>query len=533
MDVAKITDEKKEKSDLFFSDLLDNKTDALSKFKSPKIGEHLIEKGLISENALKFALEEQKVTGDRLGKILVKNGFVGYKKLIESIHELNMYQLSNEKTIFTKCPIEILVKYRIIILAETREEIFAATTSDEWLVRRLITPYYPGCKITFHSISLEFLDRYIDELRVLTEGEDALLERILREALKDGVSDVHILPRSDSYTITFRYLGVLQHAHEGDLEECRSLISQIKTRSNLDIAERRIPQDGAFQIEHNGRMIDMRVATIPTVNGEKVVIRLLDPESVKTSLDELGITEIEKWRKAFGNSHGICLICGPTGSGKTSTLNATVREMDRFGKSINSLEDPVEYQIPYITQVNINHLVGLDFAKGIRSFMRGDPDVIIIGELRDTETAQNAIKAAETGHMVMGTLHTGSINGAVDRLKDLDVNVSDLRHLLRGILVQRLIRVFCEQCGGEGCLACKSTGYSDRTIISEAEYFNGPEDVDRLLNGETWWDSLIDDAVLKMHEGLTSEEEILRIFTEQGKRAIEKSNAKRSDAEKT
>jgi general secretion pathway protein E len=258
------------------------------------------------------------------------------------------------------------------------------------------------------------------------------------------------------------------------------------------------------------------------VDGEKVVIRLLDPDRVNPKLDKLGVSRINRWRAGFSNADGICLICGPTGSGKTTTLNGTIKEMDRFGKSINTLEDPVEYRIPYVAQVNINHVVGLDFARGVRAFMRADPEIIISGEIRDLETAQNAIKASETGHLVLGTLHTGSIRGTMDRLRDIGVEVADLRYLLRSILVQRLIRTFCTYCSGDGCEMCYHTGFGGRSVISEVEYFGAPEDVDRMVAGEVWWPTMVEDAIGKIEQGITSPEEVIRVFGEQGRKVLRK-----------
>lgn len=484
---------------------------------SLNLGQKLVEEDLITKEMLTVALAEQQVTGDRLGKILVRSGFMTQRSLIEAIHRVDMSQLSSEQAIVTRCPSQLLIDTRTMILAETADAVYLSSLSSEREVTSLLRAYYPTEEFVYNAVNLELLDEYLDAVERIARNEGALVDRLLRRALRDQITDVHIQPRSATYSVFFRYLGVLSHAHEGDLDEYRSLVAQIKDRSRIDLAERRIPQDGAFQVEHNGRMVDMRVATVPTVDGEKVVIRLLDPDRVNPKLDLLGITRVNKWRAAFSNADGICLICGPTGSGKTTTLNGTVREMDRFGKSINTLEDPVEYRIPYVAQVNINHVVGLDFARGVRAFMRADPEVIICGEIRDIETAQNAMKASETGHLVLGTLHTGSIRGTIDRLRDIGVHVGDLRYLLRGILVQRLIRTFCKHCHGDCCDICYGTGFGGRSVISEVEYFAAPEDVDRMIQGEVWWPTMIEDAVGKVDQGLTSPEEVVRLFGEQGR----------------
>jgi len=490
------------------------------------LGEHLVDEELITQEMLDVALAEQRVTGDRLGKILVHNGFITQKDLIEAIHRVDMDQLSSERSIITRCPGEILLETRTIIFAETDTSVYLSTVSAQDHVEARLRPYYPHEELIFKPVNMELLDEYLDSLERILRNEGALVDRLLRDALRSHITDVHIQPRTKTYSVFSRYLGVLRHTHEGDMDEYRSLVAQIKDRSRIDIAERRIPQDGSFQVEHNGRMVDMRVATVPTVDGEKVVIRLLDPDRVNPKLGKLGISRINKWRAGFSNADGICLICGPTGSGKTTTLSGTIREMDRFGKSINTLEDPVEYRIPYVAQVNINHVVGLDFARGVRSFMRADPEIIICGEIRDNETAQNAIKASETGHLVLGTLHTGSIRGSIDRLRDIGVNVADLRYLIRSILVQRLIRTFCLVCHGEGCARCLHTGYGGRTVISETEYFRSPEEVDRMCEGEIWWPTMVDDAIEKVNQKVTSPDEIIRVFGEEGRFALAKAGYK-------
>lgn len=491
-------------------------TDLLQQ-QTERLGEHLLASGLISHTMFEVARAEQSVTSERIGSILVKNGFVSQSELIAAIHAVDLNQISSEQALITKCPAELLLETRTMVLAETDDVVYLASTTDEDTIEQLFRPHYHTETFSFIPVSFDILDEYLDKIERIARNEGALVDRLLRRALRDSISDVHIAPRSKSYSVFFRFNGVLQHAHEGTLEEYQALVAQIKDRSKLDLAERRIPQDGAFQVEHNGRMIDMRVATIPTVEGEKVVIRLLDPNRVQPSLDLLGVTHIKKWRDGFSNADGICLICGPTGSGKTTTLNATVREMDRFGKSINSLEDPVEYRIPYVSQVNINHAVGLNFAQGVRAFMRGDPEIIICGEIRDIETAENAIKASETGHLVLGTLHTGSIRGTIDRLRDIGVPVHDLRYLLRSVMVQRLIRTVCRHCGASGCPSCYGSGYGGRCVISEIEYFRSPEDVDRMAEGIISWPTMIEDAISKVKEGITTAEEVVRLFGEQGR----------------
>lgn len=478
----------------------------------PRLGDYLLARGLVNPTALAAALEEQRITQDKLGFILTRNGFLTRSALIDAILATNPERMHGESLFTARVPGELLIALRTMVVAETRNQVFLATLSPEAQVRLELASYYPESQIVFVAANHEQVEEYLEKVRAMTQDTESLSERLLRRAFSEQISDVHIIPRYSSYSVFFRALGVRHLVHEGSLDEYNTLAARIKDQAKMDLAERRVPQDGGFGMEYDGKLVDLRVATVPGKNGEGIVIRLLDPDRVQPSLAGLGVTRVEEWRKGVSRPDGLCLICGPTGSGKTTTLNASIKEMDRFGRAIYTLEDPVEYGISYVNQVNVNHALGLDFARGIRAFMRADPDVIVVGEVRDPETARNAIKAAETGHLVLATLHTGSIFGAVQRLRDLEVPAHELKYLLRTVLVQRLVRVYCTHCRGAGCAACNHRGYAGRTVVSECAYFPGERDVARLLDGEAWWPSMLNDAVLKYHDGLTSAEEVERTF---------------------
>lgn len=488
--------------------------------KKLRLGEYLISHGMVKPEAVEAALAEQKITQERLGLILTRSGFLTRKNLLKAILDTNPDRVHGEQHFTSRVPAELLLELQTIIVAETDEDLYLATLRDEGTSFHALKEYYPQHTITFVAANHEQIDSYLDNLMSMMQDEDSIVEKLIRRALTENVSDIHIIPRYNSYSVFYRHLGVRKHTHEGNMEEYNTLSARIKDLSRMDLAERRMPQDGAFSMDHDGKIIDLRVATVPTVNGEYVVIRILDPDRVQPSLEGLGISAVENWRKGVSRPDGLCLICGPTGSGKTTTLNASIKEMDRFGSSIYTLEDPVEYRISYTGQVNINHAVGLDFSRGIKAFMRSDPDVILVGEIRDPDTARNAIKAAETGHLVVGTLHTGSILGAVSRLRDLDVPAHELRYLLRSVLVQRLIRTYCPECGGEGCKNCFGTGYAGRTIVSECAYFAGEKEVESLLDGNRSWETMLEDAVNKHFEGVTSAKEVIRVFGIEAEREI-------------
>lgn len=482
----------------------------------------LYQKELITKEQLLAVLSEYSVVKNEernipIGLILVRNGFITQRTYIETVLEHNPDNMINEATISDIIDPEILLELKTMVIAELPHSIYLSTLNNESIVEEVISELIPDKEIIFLSADFDKIDAYLNQLKQIIYGESNFMEDIIKQALKMGASDIHIEPKIDSYSVFFRLIGVKKQVHEGDMEEYNQLIARIKDRSRMDLAERRIPQDGAFQIDNNGKLIDMRVATIPLAyNKEKVVIRLLDPDRTPANLTKLGITKVAEWRKGVSRPEGLALICGPTGSGKTTTLQASIREMNRFEKSIYTIEDPVEYRIPYVNQVNINELVGLTFSKAIRAFMRADPDVIMVGEIRDEETARNAIKAAETGHLVVGTLHTSGIRSTVDRLRDLGVDSSEIKYILRTVLVQKLVRTLCEKCHGEGCSYCHNQGYAGRTVVSECHYFEDDVEVQKMMDGQISWPIIIEDAILKVEEGVTNAEEIIRVFGEEG-----------------
>lgn len=484
------------------------------------LGQYLVDKEYITKVARDAALKEQLVNGERLGRILVRNGFITNSMLMEAILATDPAQIHSESLFTSRVPSNVLIENRTMVVYESESKVYLATLLDESQAESDIREYYPEAELVFVAADFEKVDNYIEELKAMESSEDSLLDKLLRRAFAQNISDIHIVARYNSYTVLFRRNGHREHAHEGTLDEFNTLAARIKDMARMDLAERRIPQDGAFQMEYNGKQVDLRVATNPQGNSESLVIRLLDPDRVQPTLAKLGITRVEEWRKGVSRPNGLCLICGPTGSGKTSTLNASFKEMDRFGKSIFTIEDPVEYRIPYLVQVNKNETLGLDFARAIRAFMRSDPDVIGLGEIRDEETARNAIKAAETGHLVLGTLHTGNIIGAVNRLRDLGVPAHELVYQLRTVLVQRLIRTLCTHCHGDGCKVCHNTGFGGRTVVSECAYFRNEEDVQRMIDGERWWPSMLQDALLKANAGVTTEAEVVRVFGAEAEDAI-------------
>ncbi len=479
-----------------------------------ELAAYLLDRGLVSRSILDAALAEQRVTGEPLGSILVRNGFVARADLMEAQTRHEAAAHTPEPVAATPVPLRLLEKHAIIVTGETADSVYVATLHEEMIAARVVAKHYPGKRVRFVAFVPDHFDDFLDRVR-RGEGNSSDpegVETLLTQATQAGASDIHIVPRRKTYSVFFRVNGVRQLMHEGSLDHYATITAQIKDRAAMDLAERRIPQEGRFDLEIRGRSIDLRVATVPSVDGEILVLRVLDAERIQPILDGLGITRVAEWRRAVDQRHGLCLICGPTGSGKTTTLTATVREIDRIGKAVYSIEDPVEYRVAYAGQVSVNPTVNMDFAQVVRAFMRADPDVIVLGEIRDEETAKIAVRAADTGHMVLSTLHTGSILGAIDRLRHLGVTAHDIKNLLRCVLVQSLIRTVCTVCHGAGCESCLDSGYAGRTVVSECARFDGAASIINAAKGQRSWPTMLQDAIAKFHAGQTTGAEIRRVF---------------------
>jgi len=380
-----------------------------------------------------------------------------------------------------------------------------------------------------------------------------LLDAIIVKGLEEKASDIHLEPGEGTDRIRYRIDGVLQQAQRIPMERHTALISCVKLMAGLDIAEKRIPQDGRAQITHEGKSVDLRVSSLPTIAGEKVVIRILDSGTQHLCLDDMGFTKenLTLYRNMYRASYGLVLLTGPTGSGKTTTLYATLQELNRPERNIVTVEDPVEYRIEGINQVAVNLKAGMTFASGLRSILRQDPNVIMIGEIRDRETAEISIQAALTGHLVFSTLHTNTAAGAVTRLLDMGIEPYLAASALRGIVAQRLVRRLCPECkqsynlnptmwewkylnmlqgtgaslyNAAGCEHCHQSGYSGRVAIHEllpvtVEVKNK---IMRRASEEELWNTvcnefsglttLEEDGRRKVCDGVTSVQELLRVL---------------------
>ncbi|HLX74214.1 MAG TPA: GspE/PulE family protein [Terriglobales bacterium] len=451
--------------------------------------------------------------------------------------DLRDFQLHHD--LFKKIPVDLMFRYNFVPLQETEDGRLAIAIADPsqlmmideislLLGKRIVTKVATLSQIADILKKTEQSQRVLDEasegftLDVIREdesGEETIsIERLTAEgdispiirlvdttiftALERRASDIHIETRDDSVYIKYRIDGVLQQAMNPIAKEHHStIISRIKVMSELDIAERRVPQDGRFRVKYKGRPIDFRVSIMPSINGEDAVLRVLDKESMSEKfhtlvLDVVGFSEedLRKFRRYIKEPYGMVLVTGPTGSGKTTTLYAAVNEIKTDEDKIITIEDPVEYQIRGITQIPVNEKKGLTFARGLRSILRHDPDKIMVGEIRDTETAQIAIQSALTGHLVFTTVHANNVVDVIGRFLNMGVEPYNFVSALNCILAQRLVRIICPTCRkqvfyppdvleasgldpqqwgsvpfyeGEGCIECAGTGFRGRTAIHE------------------------------------------------------------------
>ncbi|MAJ47141.1 MAG: hypothetical protein CBC35_07745 [Planctomycetes bacterium TMED75] len=374
------------------------------------------------------------------------------------------------------------------------------------------------------------------------------VNHIIQTAVKEGASDIHIEPGEETLKIRFRIDGMLFEMMSPPRKMHGALTSRIKIMANLDIAERRLPQDGRICVTVMGRRMDLRVSTIPTPGGEKTVMRILDTRSINVTLDDLGFSEdaFTTWQTQISQPHGIILVTGPTGSGKTTTLYSSIRQMDRRRLNISTVEDPIEYHLDGITQIQTHEMIGLTFSTALKSLLRQDPDVVLLGEVRDMDTATTAVQAALTGHLVLSTLHTNDAPSSVTRLINIGIEPFLVGAALNAILAQRLVRRTCPDCAtaepvpdelrdflqthgvhrdhlmrGVGCSKCRETGYAGRCGIYEMlvlddflrdRIASSPNVTEfRRLCIERGMSSLRDDGFAKVEQGVTSVEEVLRV----------------------
>ena len=557
-----------------------------------KLGQLLVEQGKISERDVERTLLAQTEMGGLFGQVLVRLGLVSEQDVaaaLSSLLEIPLRVAADypaEPLHLEGLSRDFLVSHSAVPVAtdDTVVTFAAAEPQDPFLAKALAMALDKPVRIELglESDIAKALQRYVQEQdeeegqslddQFAGQSDDEFIEhlkdlaseapvirlvnQLIHRALDMGASDIHIEPFEDSLHLRYRVDGVLQDFPDPPpLNLAAAIASRIKLLSQMNIAERRLPQDGRIMTRVKGHELDLRVSTIPTVHGESIVMRVLDRESIRLSLASMGFSEdtLKRYRELLARPHGVLLVTGPTGSGKTTTLYASLASLDSESLKIITVEDPVEYQLPGVNQIQVQSQIDLTFARALRSILRQDPDIIMIGEMRDTETAQIGVQSALTGHLVLSTLHTNTAAGAITRLEDMGVERYLITSSVNGVLAQRLVRTLCEQCKaplevgadylretglqrfvtGEteqiyqarGCDSCMQTGYAGRTGIHEL--FLLDDAMHRvIMNGadatvlhaaarRQGMTTLYEDGLRKVVQGVTSMEEVLRVTQDQ------------------
>lgn len=542
-----------------------------------RLGDLLIESGLLTDEQLMTTLKE-KSRDERLGDALLRRGYITEQQLIEvlefqlGIPHVNLYRYPFDPKLFNIVPKGIAKQKMIVPLKKDGDKLFVAmadpmdynTIEDLRLstgfhietaiaskddINRTITRYYDDA--LFDDIVFEEPQPEPEQIEEAAESDSPvvrLVNQIISSAVTMKASDIHIDPQEHQVAIRFRIDGKLQTERILPKHMQPMLLARIKIMGNLNITESRVPQDGRIKVTIDFRPIDLRLSTLPTVFGEKVVMRILDLSSSLNDLAKLGFgeTNLQRFQQEIEKPNGIILISGPTGSGKSSTLYAALNRLNGEEVNIITIEDPVEYQLEGINQIQVNANVGLTFAAGLRSILRQDPDIVMVGEIRDKETVEIAIRASLTGHLVLSTIHTNDSVASISRLLDMGVEPFLLTASLNAVVAQRLIRRVCRDCGaqepasarekelfrrrgktietvnrGQGCPACNMTGYRGRIAIHEVLIINA--EMREAINAEASPTVLrdiaernatvflVDDGLEKVQQGITTTEEVLRV----------------------
>ncbi|MFH1061313.1 MAG: ATPase, T2SS/T4P/T4SS family [Candidatus Omnitrophota bacterium] len=563
---------------------------AADKVRKKLLGEYLVDQGLVSEDQIIRALDEQKKAGSRLGQTLIDLGFLSEEEMIIALAKqldlahIDILNYTLKSDVVNLIPEKIARRYELIALDKmgdsltiamadplnvfaidevsqlTRSRIDPVICSRTKLLKIFDKAYNQSISDTPESIVST--DKYTRHQAEDKEGASLggaeiidLVNEILQMSVSARATDIHIEPDEEEIRIRCRIDGLLTEMKNYPKEVQLPIISRIKVLSGLDISEKRIPQDGRFKFLFEEREIDLRVSTLPTVLGEKIVLRVLDKSMVVMDMNKLGFLpeNLEQLQDLIHRPYGMLLVTGPTSSGKTTTLYSALNTINTIEKNILTVEDPVEYRLKMINQVQINPRAGLTFAAGLRSFLRQDPNVIMIGEIRDLETAEIAVQSALTGHLVLSTIHTNNAPSTINRLIDMKIDAFLVASAVTGVLAQRLIRTICPGCKqpftpdagvvqglnlpvsekgytfykGIGCDACGGTGYKGRIGIYEMMIINNSirelilrhASTDELTQTakKNGMKTLREDGFQKVLNGVTTVEEVLRATAEEAK----------------
>lgn len=566
--------------------------------KKIRLGDLLVEKGLITDDQLKLALDEQKKLGKKLGNTLVELGMIDEDSILNLLSGqlglplIDLTNYSYKEDVVRVLSESIARRYRAIVLedratdylvgmadptdlyaldeiqAKLPKTVSQAIVREADLLKTFDIVYRRTEEISALAEELgQELSSGAEELSNLLQSEmtDApvakLLQSIFEDAVQVGASDIHIEPDRTEIRVRQRIDGMLHEQVMKEIQIAPAVVVRLKLMAGLNISEKRLPQDGRFNMTVNGREIDVRLSTMPVQFGESVVMRLLDQTRGALDIEQLGMPPalLERFRRNFHLPHGMVLVTGPTGSGKTTSLYAALQELNRAEAKIITVEDPVEYRLPRINQVQVNPRIGLNFASVLRASLRQDPDIIMVGEMRDTETVEIGVSAAMTGHLVLSTLHTNDTVSTATRLLDMGVEGYLLATTLRSIIAQRLVRRICENCAesyqpdafestwlrdqlsvdvsgysykhGRGCMHCGNTGYSGRmgvyellemnSELAEALREDNTQGFVEAANRAPGYQPLINVAHDYAIKGLTSIEEVLKLAGETRQELIE------------
>ncbi|MEH7119716.1 ATPase, T2SS/T4P/T4SS family [Neobacillus vireti] len=555
-----------------------NNVDNHRKQSRKRLGELLIEQGLITQEQLAATLGD-KGSSQRLGEVLLQKGFITDQQLAEvlenqlGIPHVNLIQYPFDTSLFSLISKDTAKRNLIVPLKKEGNKLFVAMVNPMDFITiddlRLSTGFQIEAGIATKEDILRTINKYyqdddgfqelFDDLSPNERNRDEdvtnqdspivrLVNQLLTNAVIQKASDIHIDPQETKIVIRYRVDGVLRVERTLPRHMQSVLTARIKIMSNLDITEHRIPQDGRIKLHLDFYPIDLRVSTLPTVYGEKIVMRLLDMGAALNDLNKIGFNSLnfKRFNQLIEQPTGIVLITGPTGSGKSSTLYAALNKLNSEEVNIITIEDPVEYQLEGINQIQVNQNVGMTFAAGLRSILRQDPNIIMVGEIRDKETAEIAIRASLTGHLVLSTLHTNDSLGTITRLHDMGVEPFMIASSVSGIVAQRLVRKVCRDCAeahepslrekeifarrglkidkivrGKGCPSCNMTGYKGRIALHEVLVID--DHMRRIIMNDNSFQKLkehaiknktiflIDDGLLKVKQGLTTTEEVLRV----------------------
>lgn len=549
--------------------------------KRKRLGDLLVDASIITEQQLMEALQEQKLTRYRLGDQLIAMDLVSEQQIIEvlefqlGIPHVDLYKQRIDRKLVTIISEELARKHQVLPLKKTGNRLMVAMVDplDYFALDDLrlstgfeIDPAIAKKEELHLAINRYYgmqksIDQVLQEMPV-SEDDPAFLEvqqsddspvakmvnQLISQAVQLGASDIHFDPQEMEMVIRLRIDGLLRTERTLPIKMNNILVSRIKIMSRLNIAEKRLPQDGRFKMELELKTIDVRVSILPTVFGEKVVMRLLDTGNVSLGIEKLGFTEENeiKFRRMINHAYGIILVTGPTGSGKSTTLYTALQQLNSDTVNIITVEDPVEYQIKGINQVQVKSNIGMTFAASLRSILRQDPDIIMVGEIRDSETAEIALRSAMTGHLVLSTIHTNDSVSAISRLIDMGVEPYLIASSLVGVLAQRLVRRVCPDCArpyeltdeekdlfvsrglpasgivkGTGCSSCNSTGYKGRLAIHEIVLIDdhlremitkkNADSMYRCYVEEKGYKDMLHDGLVKVSQGKTTIEEIYRV----------------------